>query len=127
MGRFGSFSAAARDVVRSVRLGFLAASPFGRKSPDLKHWIFLDSLVRIETFQWVMLDRRRRKFRAPFSAGREARGDGSLWPSHSEARACSWRKLNPVSDFLQEIVALIALAVGLLLRLDSDPRRPGRA
>jgi hypothetical protein len=44
MGRFGSFSAAARDIARSVRLGFLAASPFGRKSPDLEHWIFLDFL-----------------------------------------------------------------------------------
>jgi hypothetical protein len=31
-----------------------------------KAWISLDSLVRIETFQWVTLDFRGKKFRAPF-------------------------------------------------------------
>jgi hypothetical protein len=85
-------------------------------------WISLDSLVRIEIFQWVTRLEAGKTFRALFrirSAGLGARGRG-----HAEAQDCSWGKLNLFSDFLQELVAryrqqddklaLIALAVGLV-------------
>jgi hypothetical protein len=35
---------ASATSVRSIPLGFLGASPFRRKSPDLEHWISLDFL-----------------------------------------------------------------------------------
>src|SRR5580704_11527249 len=51
-----------------IDLGFLGPSRFCPERPENKawiSWISLDSLVRIETFQWVTRDSPRRKFLAP--------------------------------------------------------------
>jgi len=66
----------------------------------------LDSLVRIETFQWVTRLFRGRIFRRPFPDV-ERRRDGRLRSSHAEAQDYSWGKLNLASDFPQEIVVRI--------------------
>jgi hypothetical protein len=55
------FSAAAGGDVQSGQpgLGFLGLGPFSRETLVLrvgKAWISLDSLVRIERYQWVTLD-----------------------------------------------------------------------
>jgi|HubBroStandDraft_3_1064219.scaffolds.fasta_scaffold33154_2 hypothetical protein len=66
-------------------------------------WISLDSLVRIETYQWVTRLEARKLFISPFP-WREIRRNGRPQSWHAEAQDCSWGKLNLVSDFLQEIV-----------------------
>jgi hypothetical protein len=65
-------------------------------------WISLDSLVRIETYQWVTRIKAEKFFPTAFVAAKE--------PSRRltrdlarEREDCSWRKLNSVSDFLQDI------------------------
>jgi hypothetical protein len=91
----------------SIRLGFLGSRPFRCKGPILGvgfPWISLDSLVRIETFQWVTRIFAERKFLAPFPPGERRGGTEACGRSHSEAQACSWGKLNPVSVFLQAVV-----------------------
>jgi hypothetical protein len=45
----------------SIDLGFLGPSRFCPGRPENKGWISLDSLVRIETFQWVTPDFWRKK------------------------------------------------------------------
>ena len=82
---------------------FLARGGFAVKTPPMKvgfPWILssesrlfngLRSLKRGIFFSAL--------FRGVTSAGKGAGGRG-----HAEAQDCSWRKLNPVPDFLQEIV-----------------------
>jgi hypothetical protein len=76
-----------------------------RKPPFLgigKAWISLDSLVRIEPFQWVRRDFRWKEFLAPFAAGRQRRSRRQRsW--HAEAQDWSSTKLNSLSDFPQSI------------------------
>jgi hypothetical protein len=66
-------------------------------------WISLDSLVRIETYQWVTADFREDNFsRGPSlalsDAGTEAAGRG-----HAEAQNFSWVKFSFISVFRQSI------------------------
>ena len=82
---------------------FLARGGFAVKTPPMKvgfPWI-LSSESRL--FNGLRSLKRGIFFSAPFrgvtSAGKGAGGRG-----HAEAQDCSWRKLNPVPDFLQEIV-----------------------
>jgi hypothetical protein len=85
---------------------FVARGRFAVKTPPMRvgfPWISLDSLVRIETFQWVTQLEAGNFFLGPFP-WRYKRRKGSRGRGHAEAQDCSWRKLNPVSDFLQEIV-----------------------
>ena len=55
-----------------------------------KAWISLDSLVRIETYQWVTRDFRWKKFRAPFYP-RQHRLGGRRQSEYAEAQDRSWR------------------------------------
>jgi hypothetical protein len=89
-------------------------------------WISLDSLVRIETYQWVTRDFRRKIFRGPFAPlAFEAAG----WKTASAAmRKC--RRLHRASVtwiliFCKGLSALMALAVGP--RATAQPQRHGRA
>jgi hypothetical protein len=97
--------------------GFSWRTPFWpRKPPFLrvgKAWISLDSLVRIEAFQWVTKDFRWKKIsRALFpklrSCGEDSPGLGMQnWDRSSG-------KLNSFSNFLQSIadrVVLVMLSV----------------
>jgi hypothetical protein len=66
-------------------------------------WISLDSLVRIETYQWVTRDFQERFFHAAFVVANEPPGGGAqFW--HAKVQDCSWGKRNSISDFLQGIV-----------------------
>jgi hypothetical protein len=64
-------------------------------------WISLDSLVRIETFQWVTRLSAGRIYRAPFPWRYESATTGACGRGHAEAQDCSCGKLNLISDFLQ--------------------------
>jgi hypothetical protein len=84
----------------------LAAGRFAAKTPIMPigfSWISLDSLVRIETFQWVMLDFRDKDFRGAFPrverAGQEPNGLG-----YTEEQNCSCGQLKSAHDFLQSFV-----------------------
>src|SRR5579872_6923329 len=101
---------AARRVMGAVDpfLGFswdLAVLP--RRPPLMSlgsSWISLDSLVRIETFQWVMRIFAGRNFSRAFRwRGAEPRGRPSL-RRYAEAQDCTWGKLSRISDFPQEVV-----------------------
>jgi hypothetical protein len=91
----------------------LAGRRFAEKSSFMKvgfPWISLDSLVRIETYQWVMRDKSRKIFPGSLSgvqsSGSDARGRGDR-----EGQGWSSGKFNLVSDFLQTIVVR-AIPVG---------------
>jgi hypothetical protein len=80
---------------------------FGLKTSFLSlgfPWISLDSLVRIETFQWVTRGFRGKNFSPAFPHGAARRRDGSGGRGHTEARNCSCGELTGASDFLQAIV-----------------------
>ena len=79
----------------------------------------MDSLVRIVSFQWVMLDFRLEIFSMRF-LGAKGRGDERLRPRLREAQDCSSGKFSHVSDFLQAVV-------GVLARLSVRPVRLERA
>jgi hypothetical protein len=82
----------------------LAAGRFAAKTPALGvgfPWISLDSLVRIEIFQWVTGLFAGRIFLAPFPWRYESAATGACGRGHAEAQDCSWGKLNLISDFLQ--------------------------
>jgi hypothetical protein len=87
---------------------FLAPGRFASKAPLLSVGISLDflgisldSLVRIETFQWVMRPEAGKLFSQPFSLASKGAGTGACRRGHAEAQDCSWGKLNLISDFLQ--------------------------
>jgi hypothetical protein len=67
-------------------------------------WISLDSLVRIETLQWVTRDSPRKKFRALFCRS-TARCDRSRCSYHAETQCRSSNKSNSFSAFLQSMPA----------------------
>jgi hypothetical protein len=73
-------AAAPKTSVQSIRLGFLATGRFAMETTFLGYWISLDSLVRIEPFQWLMLNFRWKFLPRGFSpsrgAGTEACGRG---------------------------------------------------
>jgi hypothetical protein len=87
---------------------FLARRRFAAKTPIMRvgfPWISLDSLVRIETYQWVARKKARSVFPPAFVVAKELL-ERQPTISHAEGTDCSWRKLNAVSDFLQYIAAL---------------------
>jgi hypothetical protein len=93
----------------------LAGRRFAEKPSFMKvglSWISLDSLVRIETYQWVMRDKSRKIFPGSLSgvrsSGSDARGRGDM-----EGQGWSSGKFGLVSDFLQTIVVR-AIPVGPL-------------
>jgi hypothetical protein len=65
-------------------------------------WISLDSLVRIETFQWVAPTKASRIFPTAFAV---AKGpfEGQTTILQAEGTDRSWEKLTSISDFLQGI------------------------
>jgi hypothetical protein len=60
----------------------------------------LDSLVRIETYQWVTRENAESFFLATFSPELAA-GEEELAGLRADAQNCSYGKLNSISDFLQ--------------------------
>jgi hypothetical protein len=106
--RFGSFSVAGCpfSLIDPI-LVFLERRRFAAKPPIMRvgfPWISLDSLVRIETFQWVTRIKAETFFPTAFVV---AKGPSKRL-AHDLAREredCSWHKLNSVSDFLQDIAA----------------------
>ena len=63
----------------------------------------MDSLVRIETFQWVTRIKSGRFFPPAFVVSKER--DRTIVPIwHAEGTGCSLGKLNSISDFLQELL-----------------------
>jgi hypothetical protein len=75
-----------------------------RKAPKTRlglPWISLDSLVRIETFQWVTRDYPRRKFLAPFAARQRAGQEGYSYDAEMQYGSSS--KSNSFSAFMQSI------------------------
>src|SRR5271154_6885330 len=86
---------------------FLAPGRFAAKAPLMRvglSWISLDSLVRIETFQWVTWLEAGKLFSPPFFTGVRSAGTGACGRGHAEAQDYSSGKLNLISDFLQGIV-----------------------
>jgi hypothetical protein len=86
---------------------FLARGRFAAKAPFMRvgfPWISLDSLVRIETFQWVTRLEAGKLFSRAFSLTLRGAGTGACGRGHAEGQDCSRGKLNQISDFLQEIV-----------------------
>jgi hypothetical protein len=68
-------------------------------------WISLDSLVRIETYQWVTGDKPRKNFSGRFCPlGHQSDGTEGRRQGYAEAQKCSSSKLSLDSDFLQAIV-----------------------
>ena len=91
---------------RSV-LVFLAPGRFAAKTPDHEGWISLDSLVRIETYQWVTRHKAEKLFSRASCLAFERRWDGSPRSWHVEGQDCAWGELNRGSDFPQEIVVRV--------------------
>ena len=91
------------QIVRSIWV-FLARSLFAAE-PAFDtigfSWISLDSLVRIETYQWVTLDFSLTEFSRALCLNRRT----ELVASPCESQTCSCGELNLVSDFAQLIVA----------------------
>ena len=64
-------------LVRSISLDFLGVGPFCREGHPHEVWISLDSLARIETFQWVTRLKALKFFSLAFP-GVERRRNGKL-------------------------------------------------
>jgi hypothetical protein len=86
---------------------FSARRRFAEKDPDYGvgfPWISLDSLVRIETYQWVTRDKSRRIFPPAFVVAKDPlKRQPTIF--QAEGTDCSWGKLNLISDFLQYLSA----------------------
>jgi hypothetical protein len=67
-------------------------------------WISLDSLVRIQIYQWVTTDLRWKIFSGRFFPQVGSRDGGRDWFWRSEAQEISSDKHRPGSDFHQGIV-----------------------
>jgi hypothetical protein len=94
----------------STQFGFSWILPVSRRTPSILGvgfpWISLDSLVRIETYQWVARDFRSKKFRATFLSVTAAPGWASAFGTCGST-ASLMVKLSLISDFLQEIAARV--------------------
>jgi hypothetical protein len=88
---------------------FSGSRRFAAKTPEYElgfPWISLESLVRIETYQWVTRDFQKKNFPPAFPSRKRRRNGGpKIW--HAEGIDCSWGKFNLISDFLQEIAAWV--------------------
>jgi hypothetical protein len=96
-------------------LGFLGTSPFCSKDPNFGGWNSLDFLgfSRADLDLSIGYEGKSRKV---FSSRFCRRKQPSKHLAHDSAAAgtnCSWDKLNSISDFLQDIAALAALAVAV--------------
>jgi hypothetical protein len=63
----------------------------------------LDSLVRIETYQWVTRHKASKSFSRRFFRGERPERERAV-EAMRKRQDCSWGKLNLVSDFLQQTV-----------------------
>jgi hypothetical protein len=82
----------------------LARGRFAAKAQLMRvgfSWVSLDSLVRIETYQWVTRLEAGKTF---FFPGVRSAGTGASVPRMRRRRIVHRASLNLVSDFLQEIV-----------------------
>jgi hypothetical protein len=61
----------------------------------------LDSLVRIETYQWVIRHKRTKVFLGASSVALRYAGAGSRSLDYAKAQNCSWDEFSLVSDFTQ--------------------------
>jgi hypothetical protein len=109
--RFGSFSAAGRALGLVAPFGFSWLAALSLRRPPLMSlgfsWISLDSLVRIETYQWVTRHKAEKLFSRASCLAFERRWDGSPRSWHVEGQDCAWGELNRGSDFQQEIVVRV--------------------
>jgi hypothetical protein len=71
-----------------------------------KAWISLDSLGRIDSYQWVTRDFQRKIFPRAFVVA-DAPSKRRPTIRYAKRPDCSWGKLNLISDFLQEIAARV--------------------
>jgi hypothetical protein len=78
----------------------------------VKAWISLDSLVRIETYQWVTGDFQRKIFPRAFGVAKAPWKRQTPHDRDTEGMDCSLGKPSLISGFLQEIAAQ-ALPFGL--------------
>jgi hypothetical protein len=104
----GWFSIQSADLI----LVFLERRRFVAKPQILRvgfAWISLDSLVRIETFQWLTRINARRIFPPAFIVTKEpSKRLAMIW--HTKGTDCTWGKPTSISDFLQDIAARVVPA-----------------
>ena len=100
--------------VRTARFGFSWPVALSLRKPPLMRvgfpWISLDSLVRIETYQWVTRYKWRKIFSRAFPPGLSDFGTGASRSGSAELPTCSWGKFSWSSDYLQGIVAAALFA-----------------
>jgi hypothetical protein len=106
--RFGSFSAAGRDIGPVDPFGFSWPLAVSLRKPPLMavgfSWISLDSLVRIETFQWVTrLEVRQTLSDRPGRCGRARKASEASHKLRGTIVSCGHGILT--SDLQQGIVA----------------------
>ena len=93
----------ARDVAPTPLFGFSWPVAISLRKPRKTaigfSWIFLDFLVRIETYQWVTRDSRWKIFRTSFD-----RSKRQIRRLRSEEQDCSSDEFNLPSVFLQQII-----------------------
>src|ERR1700722_1427708 len=94
----------------SIDLGFLGPLRFWPGRPENEAWISLDSLVRIETFQWVTRDSPQRKFLAPFCRWGGSAGTGADIPTMQKYSMAHRANLTHFLLFCNQLPALIAIA-----------------
>ena len=98
-------------VGQAASFGFSWRVAVSQRKPPLLGvgfpWISLDSLVRIEPFQWVTGQKRGEYFWRPCPRV-EKRPDGGCGRGYAEAQDCSWGELTLVSDFVQDIAVKAA-------------------
>ena len=83
---------------------FLGSGHFAAKRPDPGGWISLDSLVRIETYQWVKREKRRKNFPIAFPRRVESGRNGGAWSRTCESAGLSRSKPNLIFGLLEDIV-----------------------
>jgi hypothetical protein len=90
-------------------LGFLGAWRFRREGPVYKPWIVLDFLGFSRpnpAFSMGYAGFSRAEFFSRLSLALRGAATGACGRGHAEAQDCSWRELNLISAFPQEIVVL---------------------
>jgi hypothetical protein len=126
--RFGSVSAAGSRYRsgRSVWI-FLAPGCFALKARPTwvgLSWISLDSLVRIETYQWVTRHKVGKYLSLAFPLTSGGAGTGACGRGHAEAQDWSWAKHTLVSDCLQTTIVRGFCRSGELAPLNAIGDKP---
>jgi hypothetical protein len=122
---------AGRPLARSiwVFLDHRGFAPDGPKTRVGFTWISLDSLVRIETFQWVTPDFWRKKISRDLLPPGRRRRDRSRYSYDAETQSGSSSKPNPFSAFLQSTAVdrnrrfFVELPDGAASRIIGDNQR----